>query len=316
MKPIGGYFELELRAGSHYHVDAIKLNSARNCFEYILRAKQYKKVYIPFYTCEVMLEPIRKLGIEYEFYSIDMLLNPIFEKDLNIDEAFLYTNYFGLKQSTVEFLAGKIGRNLIIDNAQAFYAKPIKGIDTFYSARKFFGVPDGAYLYTDKEITEELELDISSDRMSHLLKRLEQGAEAAYDDFKNNEDSLIAQPIKRMSKLTESILCSIDYEEIKHKRIENYAFLNSALQEINMLSIFDLKNAVPMVYPFFIKEEGLRKKLIKNKIFVPTYWPNVFDWCNLHQAEYCLAKEIIPIPIDQRYNKIDLKTITKICLKK
>ena len=34
-KAIGGYFELELRNGAHYHKDAIRLNTARNCFEYV-----------------------------------------------------------------------------------------------------------------------------------------------------------------------------------------------------------------------------------------------------------------------------------------
>ena len=51
MKEIGGYFELELHKGGHYHPDALHLNTGRNCFEYILRAKGYKKVYIPYYTC-------------------------------------------------------------------------------------------------------------------------------------------------------------------------------------------------------------------------------------------------------------------------
>lgn len=43
MKEIGGYFELELHKGGHYHPDALHLNTGRNCFEYILRAKGYKK---------------------------------------------------------------------------------------------------------------------------------------------------------------------------------------------------------------------------------------------------------------------------------
>lgn len=34
-KAIGGYFELELRKGEHYHKDALRLNTARNCFEYV-----------------------------------------------------------------------------------------------------------------------------------------------------------------------------------------------------------------------------------------------------------------------------------------
>lgn len=68
---IGGYFELELRRGEHYHKNALCINTARNCFEYILLARKYKKIYIPFFTCEVMLQPLHKHHIEYEFYSIN-----------------------------------------------------------------------------------------------------------------------------------------------------------------------------------------------------------------------------------------------------
>ena len=64
-KAIGGYFELELPKGEEYHKSALSLNSARNCFEYILRVRKYKKVYLPYYTCEVILEPLKKLNIQY-----------------------------------------------------------------------------------------------------------------------------------------------------------------------------------------------------------------------------------------------------------
>ena len=137
-KAIGGYFGLELRHGEHYHKDAIRLNTARNCFEYVLRSRQYTKVYIPYYTCEVMLEPLNKLGVQYEFYSINEKLEPALLPNLKENEAFLYTNYYDLKQDCVLKLANCFGNRLIIDNAQAFFAKPIQGIDTFYSARKFF----------------------------------------------------------------------------------------------------------------------------------------------------------------------------------
>src|SRR5690606_38550323 len=101
MQEIGGYFGLELKAGTHYHNEAIRLNTARNCFEYILRAKEYKKVYIPFYTCEVLLEPLTKLKIAYTFYHINECLEPVEIISLKADEAFLYTNYFGVKQNAV-----------------------------------------------------------------------------------------------------------------------------------------------------------------------------------------------------------------------
>ena len=69
--PIGGYFELELNKSIDYHRNAIALNTARNALEYILIAKKYQKVYIPYFTCDVILEPFQKLNIAYEFYKID-----------------------------------------------------------------------------------------------------------------------------------------------------------------------------------------------------------------------------------------------------
>ena len=79
MKAIGGYPELELRKGEHYHKDALKLNTARNCLEYILIARKYKKVYVPYYTCEAVHEPFKKLGsgCRMEFYHINEQLEPI-----------------------------------------------------------------------------------------------------------------------------------------------------------------------------------------------------------------------------------------------
>jgi len=43
MNAIGGYFELELPYGEEYHKNAIRLNTCRNAFEYILIAKSYKR---------------------------------------------------------------------------------------------------------------------------------------------------------------------------------------------------------------------------------------------------------------------------------
>ena len=164
MEAIGGYFSLELPQREEYHKNAIRLNTGRNCLEYILRVRGYKKVYVPYYTCEAVMEPINKLGIPYEYYHIDIHFEIRDRFTLKEGEALLYTNYFGLKQRYVEQLAEKIGSRLIVDNTQAFYAKPIPGSDTFYTCRKFFGVPDGAYLYCDKDLDEKMEQDYSYDR--------------------------------------------------------------------------------------------------------------------------------------------------------
>ena len=318
MKAIGGYPELELRNGEHYHKDAIKLNTARNCLEYILLARKYRKVHVPYYTCEAVHESFKKPGTfcRMEFYRIDGQLDPVDLPKLKVGEAFLYTNYFGLKQDMVERLASFYGNRLIVDNSQAFYDMPLPGIDTFYSARKFFGVPDGAYLYTDAFLEEcygyEIKADYSFERMTALLKRIDVGAEAGYSDFQKIESQLCQQPIKRMSRLTEAILASIDYESIRMQRRQNYKTLYWRLFQKNGCWFKLNDEAVPLCYPFLANDSSLRGQLIADKVFIPTYWPNVTEECACSTVEFDLATNLIPLPIDQRYGSEDMQKIINI----
>ena len=313
MDAIGGYFSLELPLGEEYHQDAIRLNTGRNCLEYILRVRQYKKVYVPYYTCEAVLEPIKKMGIPYEFYHIDIHFEICDNFTLKAGEALLYTNYFGLKLRYVEQLAEEIGSSLIVDNTQAFYAKPLKGIDTFYSCRKFFGVPDGAYLYCDKDLSSDIEQDLSYDRVAHLVKRIDLSAEDGYKDFRLVDKGMDYLRIRWMSKLTKRMMQSIDYDAAAQRRRENYLMLHEALGAKNILSLPLAYDAVPMVYPYLVSADGLREKLIANKVFVAMYWPNVLEWTRPNEIDYLLAAHVQPLPIDQRYGKIEMNRVINIC---
>ena len=312
MNPIGGYFELELARHDELHGAALHLNSARNCLEYVILARQYKKLYIPYFTCEVVLEPLRKHNVEYEFYSINELLEPEKLVTLKADEAFLYTNYFGLKQNYAESISKVYGSQLIVDNAQALYANRIEGIDTFYSPRKFMGVPDGGYLYSDSTLDGELSIGESAKHCQYLLGRIERGPEPYYAEFKKAESSLENQEIMAMSRLTRRLLESVDYAAISKRRRTNFMYLHEKLSATNRLNVCLDKSMVPMIYPYFTEDDGLRQKLIENKVFVATYWPNVFEWCSDDSIEYLFAKNIIPLPIDQRYGAEDMDRILDI----
>lgn len=309
MKAIGGYFELELRKGDGIHPHALALNSARHCFEHILRVRKYRKVYIPYYTCEVVLEPISRLGVEVARYGVNEQLEPVQLPNLLADEAFLYTNYFGIKQNVVESLAQVYGARLIVDNAQAFYAPPLPGIDTFYSPRKFFGVPDGGYVYTQNGCDVNYEQDISCERMSHLLRRIDLGAEAGYADFRANSKELCEAPILRMSKLTEALLSNIDYDKAARKRRDNFKILHTELGKLNRMDVNPGDTDVPMVYPFWTHDADLRQRFIKNKIFVATYWPGICERFDTPELEKELVNGVLPLPIDQRYGHNDIKKI-------
>ena len=90
MNPIGGYFELELPNFSEYHRNAIRLNTGRNALEYILRVREYKRIFIPYFTCDVLLQPIRKLGLQFEFYRIDDNLEAMFNFEKSGGCFFIY----------------------------------------------------------------------------------------------------------------------------------------------------------------------------------------------------------------------------------
>jgi hypothetical protein len=308
-RAVGGYFELELRRGREYHQDAIRLNTGRNALEYILKTRRHRKVYIPYYTCEVLLQPILKLGIDFEYYKIDKSFEPLFDfQKIGVDEAFVYTNYFGLKDQYISSISGQV-RNLIIDNAQAFFSRPVSGVDTFYSARKFFGVPDGAYLFTDQKSDESFDQDHSSERCAHLLARADSDAETGYPSFLKNEELLDNNPIRKMSRLTQALLGSIDYEEQKKRRQENFYSLHLALKDFNLLPLSLDSEIVPLAYPFLTEDNQLRRRLIDGRVYIARYWQEVRELVNPDSLEYKFTENLLPLPIDHRLGQDDLQHI-------
>ena len=309
MLPIGGYFELELPRRKEYHNNCLRLNSGKNCLQIILQCRRYSKVYIPYYTCDIILKPFQELGINYSFYHINDNLELANSIILQKNEALLYTNYFGLKQSYVENLAEQYGPQLMVDNSQAFYAKPLPYIDTFYTCRKFFGVPDGAYLYTDTPSKEALSPSMSFKRASHLIKRIDVSPEYGFDDYHRNENALAKEPPMLMSSFSHRMMQSIDYKEVAIIRRKNFLSLHEELQTSNQYNIILEDETVPMVYPYLSDKKGLYDHLIRNKVFIARYWPNVIEWTEGNSVESRLANLLLPLPIDQRYNQFHCELI-------
>ncbi len=318
MDAIGGYFELaDYGEGVFPLQDGILLNTGRNALEYILRGiGNVQRVYLPYYTCEVVLEPLKKLQISWAFYHINASFEIDDEIILQEGEFIIVNNYFGIKDAYIETLAKKYGDRLIVDCAQALFAKPIPGVKAFYSTRKYVGVADGGVAYLGNlpaGIVPVNESECTVDHDSHLLKRKQLGAEAGFADYRANEIKLNNQPIRWMSETTKRILDHIDYDTVVSRRRDNFRWLHESLAEKNLLDLPDMKTfACPMVYPFVSKtDRNLREDLIRNKVFVACYWPNVYDWSGC-PAERELAKRVIPIPCDQRYGHSEMTGIIEI----
>lgn len=317
MNAIGGYFEKEPRTIEEHalpQLEGILLNTGRNAFEYILRSiPNLRGVYLPFYTCNVMLEPLKRLfGVSFAFYHVSHHLEMVEDIKLGEGEYIVINNYFGIKDEYVQKMANKYKDRLIVDNAQAFYAPVLDGIKSFYSTRKFFGVPDGgiACVPVDDQSWLNYDNDNSVDRLEHLTIRAEQGPEAGYSKFREAEDSLDNQSIMQMSSYTRDALQHIDYVAVQAKRRENFQMLHEALYKYNALPIPNLDSfACPMVYPFMdCRKRKLRLSLKEQRVYVSKYWPNVASLGHFNFEEE-LAEYILPLPNDQRYNVDDMHRI-------
>lgn len=314
---IGGYFELADadHEGGNLPVGGIALNTCRNSLEYIfLHLDDAHRIFIPYYTCEAVLEPLKSLPIEHEFYHINEQLEIADDIALGDGDYLIVNNYFGIKDAYIAELAEKYGDKLIVDNAQALFAQVLPDIKAAYSARKYVGVADGGFAVgVSGTCAVDYEEDNSSEHDSHLYIRKERGAEAGFKDYQANESKLDNQPIRIMSPQTKEILSRIDYDIVIEKRRHNYMYLDKALGEKNKLRLPCVDTfTCPMVYPFMSDDECLRGRLIQNKVFVARYWPNVLEWCADIELEYQLATKIIPLPVDQRYGIEDLKRIIEI----
>lgn len=309
---IGGYLGLDIPGcgDGHYHSEAIKLNTARNALEYLLSNIKVSKLHIPYYNCSVLLEPIIKTNTAYDYYEIDNKLELSKLDGIGDNEYILYVNYFGIKNLYVEFLILKYGDKLIVDNSQSFFSQHPSKIYAIYSPRKFFGVPDGGYLMSGISKELNMEQDTSIERIKHLVGRVEYSANDYYEEFKRNEKSFKNQKIKKMSKFTNLILSNLNYQSMQYIRDRNFCYVHTELQEINRLNIDKDNIAGALAYPF-LYAQNLKNILIKNKIYVATYWKDVLLIKGVACNEMDLVNNLIPLPIDHRYDLYDMKIIVE-----
>ena len=308
---IGGYLELEQFTGPLLHGDALAMESGRACLAWLMEQKKIRRIALPDFLCDVVADVCRAEGAEIREYAVGEDLLPQ-DAVPEPGESFYLVNFYG--QLTPDDIAEYRARagHLIVDNAQTYFTPPIPGIDTIYTCRKFFGVPDGGFLYTDLLLDAHAafglpERSVSYERMRFVMGRFEQTAGAFYEEASRNNDMLPLKP-RRMSALTENLLRAVDYPRVQKQRTENFLRLHEALGKINRLSLRVPEG--PYAYPLMLEDGPVcRQALIAQKIFVPQLWPNVVREQPSGSTARMLAENILPLPCDQRYGKEEMEFI-------
>lgn len=316
-KPIGGFFEIEIgtEKARGYHEKAIALSTGRACINLILEHTKPSRCYVPYYSCDAAFEPFEICGIDYEFYGIDKNLNPVALPDLAENEYFFYINYFGTKQKTVAKLIDHYSSQLIIDDTHNFFHHGYPGLWSFTSARKYFGVPDGAYLYTPMEIALEYER-FTKISIEHSVLRSLGLFQEAYKSYVNYERTLNSE-IKKISIFSERLLGEVDYESVARARRSNFQFYDETLSEYNTLS-FDLSEQdTPFCYPFLPAEFIDKSPFHRNNYFIPSFWSDVIKrGSEGFDTDFFISKNLFPLPVDHRYGPDDLLPLIEFLTKK
>lgn len=312
---IGGYIGLENIPLRHFHKTELRFNSARSALRFLIESRGYKHVYLPLYICDCFEMLLDRMGISFSFYPVGKDLLPDTHIKTGSGEVMLIVNYFGmLDNSRIEELKSRHG-TIVIDNTQAFFQPPCENTDTLYTARKFFPVADGAYLFMSGETAAYTALprEESTEFSSFLFGRAESSPEAYYDAFRKNEEHLEDPACKKMSLMSENLLSLFDYDAVLEARKRNFGILSRLLDGINRLDTSKMKGF--FCYPLLTDKGGeIRQKLIAKRIFIPKLWGCVCDRADSSSFEYELAENCVMLPVDQRYGAEEMEYMTQ-CIK-
>ena len=266
--------------------------------------------------CSAVATACDRSGCIRRTYEVGPDFLPVYNFKLSDDEWLYLTDYYGTltPEAVNDALVFANGR-VIVDEVQAFFRKAWPDADTIYTCRKFFGVPDGAYLTTRDGAALERELPIcrSLSRMLHVLGRAEDGASEHYAEYSTAEELIGADGPEAMSEVTRRLLSGVDFGRVKSLRERNFAVLAEMLEPKNQLNISSPDG--PYMYPFLASGAGdARSRLARRKIYVPTLWPNVLEECAEETVARHYAEEILPLPIDQRYDEKDMRALAEAVL--
>ena len=300
-----------------YHNEALALNSARSALKLFIKNSNYEKYLIPFFLCKDVKDIFIQNKINFEFYSLDNNLKPILSNSISERYCILYVNYFGIFDSFCDEITNTF-KSIILDCSQSFFYKPKTNISALYSPRKFYGLPDGGFLVTNRKIKHNLQFSHSSNKLRHLLSKFELNESEAFRLYQENEESFKNEKIKLMSKLTYSLLSAQNHDKTINKRKSNFSIYHNAFKKSNklkdLIKIESFKCAIS--YPLLINDGiNIRKYLINNKVYTPTYWKT----SNKPKAIDCfmsnISQNIIHLPIDQRYDSDSILRIIELIKK-
>jgi len=325
-------------------------SSGRDALKAILNnIKPIKKVLLPSYLCPSILQPFKEIGLKYDFYKINKdfsidenyLFRKLEEEKYDVVLLIHYFGFIGQNNFTIEKIKDFDKRLQVIEDWSHLsfipyninYYKP-KSDFVFGSLRKVFAVPDGGFILKNKE--KEFKNDLEIDEYLTTTKILgkciryiflnncyneNEDIERIYLKLLVNSENYLndMSDLKRISQVSLLLLNKLNYKEIYEIRRRNYSSLLELFEEdkqlFNYIEIIKgnlEQKEMPYMMPVYIKQTErnlLRRKLREKGIFCSIIWEIPEEI--VYQENRKMSNKILCIPIDQRYNEIDMEIIYK-----
>lgn len=340
-----------MELGSEFNLDLSKLRVSENSFYEYISDKQYQlfdsgrsalrailpllddgKILMPEYICTSVIDcfPPDKLIFYRLKKNLQIDENDFLEKIKENVSAVYLMHYFGsLQPESVLNLAKsereKHGFKIIEDSTHSlFTAKQTIGDYCVASLRKWFAIPNGGVLYSDKmpsryfEVVPKTTENYRSYAM--MLKTLFLNAQLNCNStyrqiFKEAEEKLDTQScIMRISDYAEFLLKCNDVNEMVKKRKSNLSYLRKGLDNLGVRSLSYMPEGVcPFAFPILVPDrDAFRAYMIENKIYCAIHWPIGAISKPERPLARTLADSIISLPIDQRYGDEEMEYMLKV----
>lgn len=328
---IGGEFEIDLARRSDCFLpasDTYYYASGRTALYQILKSitPNSKRVWLPDYLCQTIVEAVDKAGYKYSFYELDacFMASPEILKSSGVNDGdiVLIINYFGLQDLThVSKEIKEAFSELVIieDDVQAFFLfteeiNPFADY-RFTSLRKSLPVPDGGLVYTKRPMLLATQPNTFSEfKLRAGAMKARRGEPGVKDKeylalFEKGEELIDDNYEAGMSSESKSLYCGIDFQNVKARRQENAQYLLNGLESLGIQPMISVpEDKVPLFVPILLpNRDAVRRKLFKAELFCPIHWP-LFEGLSLKRGEE-MARCELSLIVDQRYSITDMDLI-------
>ena len=301
-----------------------------------------KRVLMPAYTCQTVIDPFQQLGWEIFYYPI--------EKDLRIDiqsllelsnqiipDIVLAHPYYGMDFNSDEQAALKQikekGSIIVVDNTQCIFSDERLSFVDYYvgSYRKWFCCPDGAFLedYSNgyllqTKVTGVNEEFVQKQTDAMYLRGeyfLHSNEAIKQISIRQNKDAVkgITGEITphEMAQFSKAMLAIEDVKFNISQRTSNYNKLYNGLKNCLKCNLVceDLSRVTtaPLYFPIYVDDRpALQKKLALQHIYAPVLWPVSTKEILINSSIEYMFDHLLAIPCDQRYDEKDMEKIIKV----